>query len=275
MTAKKALSVWFNQMVAVSEFGGTYFLTFFVLFVIFITKKTKNKNKLLTSLLYTLITFISIVLFWALARPISRDFPISYINPINVIFDTIIEKMNSSGNINAFKGLTYILGFQALGTTAGFLTFYGLYALLRWTQNSYFENLPKLSFKEITFINYNEKTSGFAIKELIFIFLFAITIPFMARVNPVTSGLLLIHVVMINMVILFVILYLSSYFNFYAFHIFIAAGFCILNLMLDKKNAGKNLAHFGISLGYSIIIPSIIGIITFAIVKQGGMLNAY
>ncbi|WP_041593998.1 MAG4940 family membrane protein [Mycoplasma crocodyli] len=275
MTPLKALTTYFNKTIALSEFGSNYFLTFFILLVILIIKKRKNNSNLLISFLFVITTFVSIVIFWGLTKSLGADFPISYLNPINVIFDSVVEFVNVKNGQSSLSGLAYILGFQFLGVLAGFLTFILFYYILRRQFNSYFEQNTNVTLYEICLKNYEEKVSTNSIKEVFFIFLYTITIPIFNRVSHIQSGLKTFDVLLINMAILFFIFFLSSNFKFYTFHIFIGLGFTIMSLILEQKQIRKIIINFSISLSTSIIIPIVIGLITFFIIKGGSHAFSY
>ncbi|AIA29628.1 hypothetical protein MCFN_02510 [Mycoplasmopsis californica] len=271
MTGLHVLTNNFNKTVALSEFGANCFLAFFVLLSLYIFKRAKNTSKIIQSLIFTLITFVAIVMFWGLMVAVSDDTPIMYINPISVLFDAVVETLNTKGSIfKSFIGVPYILGFQFLGSMSGFILFVAMFYLFKKIPSNYFENQTSVTLKEILFQNHNEKTLAFTIKETIFVFLLAITITMTPRI-PHTYSLNHFTSVILNMIILFTILTISSYFNFFAFHIFLATGFAILNLILadDNKKKTQIIKHYFINLAITIAVPIIVALITIGIYKGG------
>ncbi|MBZ4195289.1 MAG4940 family membrane protein [Mycoplasma tauri] len=277
MTGLKVLSNVFNKTVALTEFGSNYFLAFFVLMCIYVFNRTKNQSRLIKSLMFTLITFVSIVLFWGLSSALSNDIPIMYVNPIGVIFDAFVEMINTKGDIfKSFKGVPYVLGFQFLGVLAGFLTFIGLFYLFKTIPSNYFDKDIKPDLKYALFQNHNERTIAFSSKEAIFILLMTITIAITKRI-PHSYGLNYFTTLLINMIVLFTILLFSSYFNFFSFHIFLATGFSILNLIFtnNKRDKIQIIKHYLIDLLLTIMIPVIAALITIGIYKGGNNSYAY
>ncbi|VEU75101.1 Uncharacterised protein [Mycoplasmopsis maculosa] len=277
MTGLKVLSNSFNKIIALTEFGSNYVLAFFVLFCLYIFKRAKVQSKLVKSLAFTLITFMSIIMFWAISKAVSNDIPIMYINPITVIFDSIVEIINiKSPKISSFIGLPYVLGFQFLGSLAGFITFVLIFYLFKKVPSNYFEENEKYTLKDILFSNHNEKTLAFSLKEIMFILIMTITISLTSR-NSITYGFNHFTLVLANMILLFTILLISSYFNFFTFHIFLGTGFTILNLITskNKKEKIKIITHYFIDFSATILIPAIIALLTILIIKGGKQKYAY
>ncbi|MGV2393153.1 UNVERIFIED_CONTAM: hypothetical protein O8I53_09420 [Campylobacter lari] len=195
-----------------------------------------------------------------------------------MIFDAVVENLNfKSTDQSTLFGAVYIISFQFLGTLAGFLTFLGYFYSFRKLQNDYFENNKKITLKDILFSNHNENSIAFGFKEALFILLFTITIAMSSRIS-ISYGLGHFEFLLINMLFLLTILMLSSFFNFYAFHIFIATGFAILNLIVyckEKRTVLKINLHYFLDLALTILIPFLIGLGTILIIKQGGLKYAY
>ncbi|MDC4163232.1 hypothetical protein LNO75_01390 [Mycoplasma sp. T363T] len=99
---------------AITEFGANFVLSFLILFVFLIIKSKKIENKLVVSTMFVLVVFISVIATWAWSRILTDSFPIVYLNPVNVVFDAIVQMINlknskTSNWSDSLTGLGYIL----------------------------------------------------------------------------------------------------------------------------------------------------------------------
>ncbi|MDC4181846.1 MAG4940 family membrane protein [Mycoplasma bradburyae] len=267
---------------AITEFGANFVLSFLILFVFLIIKSKKIENKLVVSTMFVLVVFISVIATWAWSRILTDSFPIVYLNPVNVVFDAIVQMINlknskTSNWSDSLTGLGYILPMQLAGILAGFVCFFIFYLIVTKSRQTYLTNV---AFNQILFKNSEEKTSHYAFKDLLFIVIYTSVIPLIAVINPVSSGLRRIDYLLITTLVLFVIIYLSSFFNFYTFDIFLSFGFSLFStifLLMDKtqdkqevkKELKKTWLHFAISFVITFVVAIVIAFIIYQIFIQG------
>ncbi|WP_350266450.1 MAG4940 family membrane protein [Mycoplasmoides gallisepticum] len=282
MRSLNILTKTWDYGTAITEFGANFVLAFLIMFVFMIIRSKKIENRLVISSFFVFVVFISIISTWAWARVLMDSFPIVYLNPINVIFDAIVQMVNLQNSSNShltdsLKGLGYILPMQLVGILSGFVCFYIFYILITKSKQTY---IKTVAFNQILFKTDNQKTVYFAFKDFIFILIYTAVIPMISLINPVASGLRRIDYLIVSMIVLFVIIYLSSFFEFYTFDILLSFAFAIFStffLLIDQNSDKQTIKtelkntwlHFLISLIITLVIAIVLAIIVYQIFIQG------
>lgn len=104
-----------------------------------------------------------------------NSFPIVYLNPINVIFDAIVQMVNlqnssTSHLTDSLKGLGYILPMQLVGILSGFVCFYIFYILITKSKQTY---IKAVAFNQILFKTDNQKRFILLLKILFYLNLYS------------------------------------------------------------------------------------------------------
>ncbi|MCE6115340.1 MAG4940 family membrane protein [Mycoplasmopsis agalactiae] len=290
-----ALRRYWNPTAFAFEFITVLFLVFFVftwMFLYFLSKK--NKNKVFLSVGYTIATALAFFLPWAFAS-IGSKLPVyPMLNPLVVIFQSFLrgfgktgQVVGNSGLIGAplWQGLPYIFGAQIIGGFAGFALFIGLFYSfkLMFKNNADYEWLKSFGLAGL-FVKDHQMTLGkYSIKEAIFITMLIALLPFSAMIDTTNYQLNHFQIKLIEILIVGIIIFISSYFDFFAFHlIFPLIELVTKTALLVKSNSeNKNentkaylqsLYKFLIVLALTIIIPIIIAFIAVAIKSKTGVI---
>ncbi|MCE6056484.1 hypothetical protein J7889_02670 [Mycoplasmopsis agalactiae] len=290
-----ALRRYWNPTAFAFEFITVLFLVFFVftwMFLSFLSKK--NKNKVFLSVGYTIATALAFFLPWAFAS-IGSKLPVyPMLNPLVVIFQSFLrgfgktgQVVGNSGLIGAplWQGLPYIFGAQILGGFAGFSLFIGLFYSfkLMFKNNADYEWLKSFGLAGL-FAKEHQMTLGkYSIKEAIFITMLIALLPFSAMIDTTNYQLNHFQIKLIEILIVGIIIFISSYFDFFAFHlIFPLIELVIKTALLVKSNSEnkkentkaylQSLYKFLIVLALTIIIPIIIAFIAVAIKSKTGVI---
>ncbi|QJR43857.1 MAG4940 family membrane protein [Mycoplasma miroungirhinis] len=307
MTPNQLLTKSWNKTGFMYEFIAVYTLIFFVaLWVFFAKLNKKENNKLYMTLGFTLATFLMFVIPWSWSYFLANRRSFALANPIIVLLQAMLQGadiIKKSFN-PIFSGIWYLIGGEILGGIAGFITFIPLFYLLK----HYFKDIEKYSenLKEITLLNIfkiNSKANNnikiFPIKEAIFISLFTATVPFLNYIHQVNYGATTFDKMFLILIVVAFTIYISSYFGYYAFHIF----FSFMNLVLSiiyvlsnlikyvwnlkvnkvndktklinwKKNIIQDTWSFLITSSLTIVIPLIFGsIVAQVLIHSGAGLN--
>ncbi|CBH40751.1 MAG4940 family membrane protein [Mycoplasmopsis agalactiae] len=290
-----ALRRYWNPTAFAFEFITVLFLVFFVftwMFLSFLSKK--NKNKVFLSVGYTIATALAFFLPWAFAS-IGSKLPVyPMLNPLVVIFQSFLrgfgktgQVVGNSGLIGAplWQGLPYIFGAQILGGFAGFALFIGLFYSFKliFKNNADYEWLKSFGLAGL-FAKEHQMTLGkYSIKEAIFITMLIVLLPFSAMIDTTNYQLNHFQIKLIEILIVGIIIFISSYFDFFAFHlIFPLIELVIKTALLVKSNSEnkkentkaylQSLYKFLIVLALTIIIPIIIAFIAVAIKSKTGVI---
>ncbi|CAL59192.1 hypothetical protein MBOVJF4428_00126 [Mycoplasmopsis agalactiae] len=290
-----ALRRYWNPTAFAFEFITVLFLVFFVftwMFLSFLSKK--NKNKVFLSVGYTIATALAFFLPWAFAS-IGSKLPVyPMLNPLVVIFQSFLrgfgktgQVVGNSGLIGAplWQGLPYIFAAQIIGGFAGFALFIGLFYSfkLMFKNNNEYEWLKSFGLAGL-FVKDHQMTLGkYSIKEAIFITMLIAILPFSAMIDTTNYQLNHFQIKLIEILIVGIIIFISSYFDFFAFHlIFPLIELVIKTALLVKSNSEnkkentkaylQSLYKFLIVLALTIIIPIIIAFIAIAIKSKTGVI---
>ncbi|EIN15440.1 Hypothetical protein, predicted transmembrane protein [Mycoplasmopsis agalactiae 14628] len=290
-----ALRRYWNPTAFAFEFITVLFLVFFVftwMFLSFLSKK--NKNKIFLSVGYTIATALAFFLPWAFAS-IGSKLPVyPMLNPLVVIFQSFLRGFGKTGQVVGnngligaplWQGLPYIFGAQILGGFVGFALFIGLFYSfkLMFKSNSDYEWLKSFGIAGL-FAKEHQMTLGkYSLKEAIFITMLIALLPFSAMIDTTNYQLNHFQIKLIEILIVGIIIFISSYFDFFAFHlIFPLIELVIKTALLVESNSDnkkentkaylQSLYKFLIVLGLTIIIPIIIAFIAVAIKSKTGVI---
>lgn len=290
-----ALRRYWNPTAFAFEFITVLFLVFFVftwMFLSFLSKK--NKNKVFLSVGYTIATALAFFLPWAFAS-IGSKLPVyPMLNPLVVIFQSFLrgfgktgQVVGNSGLIGAplWQGLPYIFGAQILGGFAGFALFIGLFYSfkLMFKSNADYEWLKSFGLAGLFAKDHQMTLGKYSLKEAIFITMLIALLPFSAMIDTTNYQLNHFQIKLIELLIVGIIIFISSYFDFFAFHlIFPLIELVIKTALLVKSNSEnkkentkaylQSLYKFLIVLALTIIIPIIIAFIAVAIKSKTGVI---
>ncbi|MCE6061750.1 hypothetical protein J8A71_02460 [Mycoplasmopsis agalactiae] len=290
-----ALRRYWNPTAFAFEFITVLFLVFFVftwMFLSFLSKK--NKNKVFLSVGYTIATALAFFLPWAFAS-IGSKLPVyPMLNPLVVIFQSFLrgfgktgQVVGNSGLIGAplWQGLPYIFGAQILGGFAGFALFIGLFYSfkLMFKNNADYERLKSFGLAGLFAKDHQMTLGKYSLKEAIFITMLIALLPFSAMIDTTNYQLNHFQIKLIELLIVGIIIFISSYFDFFAFHLIFPLIELVIKTALLVKSNNENkkentkaylqsLYKFLIVLALTIIIPIIIAFIAVAIKSKTGVI---
>ncbi|TDV24349.1 hypothetical protein BCF59_0310 [Mycoplasmopsis mustelae] len=289
MTPRKLLLVFWNQSGFLFEFFGSFTLVFFVLIWILIKFIQKPKNdKFFTTLGFTAATFLAFIIPWALSYFTSQSRATPFINPVNVILQSKLQSFNirnSEQVAETYKGTFYLIGGQFAGGLSGFLIFSLLFYLIKRSllkNEECKENIQTLQIWDILKVPHNINNSWwkYLIKEFVFISIFVVVVPMINYIENAEYGTNGIWKLVITLIIVWIFLFISSYFGFFAFDIvFNVIAYILFLIEVLYKWNNKNLKniknviileHIKISIViiFTILIPFIYGTIAIEIAKS-------
>lgn len=290
-TPRRVLDSSFNATVFTFEIIAVFLLVFFCLvwkLIAVILKK--NENKIFLTLGFVLATFISILVPIGLSAIGSRNPIHLMINPLIVIFNSFLLGYGASGQTPLakgilgqpiVKGIPYLIGGQILGGLFGLLFFYIFFCLYKFVNK---KNLEQNKTNELTFLSLfanksNLSIGRFVVKESFFILLLMLLFPFIGMINTATYSSNHFQLHLAQLVVIGVIILISSFFNFFAFHLIFPIIEIIMQsiiyLKLDKEQRNKEKKNYLmqwtkllIVILLTILIPIIIAFICIAIKIQ-------
>ncbi|WP_375162445.1 MAG4940 family membrane protein [Mycoplasma cottewii] len=291
-TPGEALRTYFNGTVFTFEIIGVFLLVFFVFtFKLLSIILKKQNNKLFLSVCFTMSTALAFFLPYAFASIISKTAIAPFLNPMIVLFKSILIGFGKSGQdltgltgSMLTKGIPYIFAGQLIGGILGFVAFLGFfYAIKRTYANKVdYELLQQTTIKSFFQTKSELSTLGFSIKEFIFITSLIIVMPLISMIDHGIYRIDMFGILLIELFVIWVILFISSFLEYFSFHLF----FPILDIvfktvnfaLLDKEVKKQELKGFLTELLklllvviFSITIPIVIGFICILIKMQTGV----
>lgn len=260
----------------VVELVALLFLTFFVLIWKWIADAyiRKNKNLFLAST-WTLTTFLMIVLSWANSHYLTNSSPTPIGNPIVIFGHIFLQAFNANtsslgnnanfGEIH-YQGIFYLLGGEFIGFILGFFLFFVIFLGIKKLKKPKFALFCNVTFEELFKIE-ADNSIYYAVKEIIFIAIFSICLLFIPYINTTAYSTSLFYNRLILIVAIFFMIYLSSYFGFFAFNLFIALLFHLINLiMIFKKERKNNQQIKNIALQNKFLIINVLTLVIVSII---------
>ncbi|AAT27902.1 MAG4940 family membrane protein [[Mycoplasma] mobile] len=236
------LTSW-NLGTAISEMIGSTTLIFLVLMTRYFVAHffSKKYSFILFSLGFTISFFIAIIMAWVIGGFINGlGQAAGIVTPLAVILISFIK--------NTFVSIPYVVGFQLIGALLGSLlfiaVFYAFYNFIGDKINSNFK-IEIRKIIETEHLSFGKHT----IKEIIFQFFFVVSLGFIGYLDVITYGLEVIDKVLITLTIIFILLLISSKFNFYLFALTVSVAFLILQGIFNVfkwQNLAKTLIAFWI-----------------------------
>ncbi|WGI36698.1 MAG4940 family membrane protein [Mesomycoplasma lagogenitalium] len=282
MTVENILKTSFRLDAFLFEFISNFLLIFLILILMLIKKIEKIKNlKLFYATSFSLVFIISVVTTWAISRYYSKFSAEPFVSPSHVILFSILKATPFKSDTLYFydQGIFYILSSQFLASIFAFLAYILVfYNLKKWSNyKSKFENIH---FYEIIEQKNDSNPIKFLVKELIFIVFYLITIPFIGQINAIYYNWDHFKALLITFSFLFFILFISSFFGFFTFHLFFSLIVIFCNLMailkekreniITKKEVNKKITFISINGLISIILTFVLPIIVATIIWQIG-----
>ncbi|WP_025755574.1 MAG4940 family membrane protein [Mycoplasmopsis cricetuli] len=274
MTNFEKLNTFYDANVFSIEFIGSLFLTFFVFMAKYFVIKTKKGNIFL-AISYTSSVVISIVFTWTISRFLMRVESSAYLNPINVIVQSFIQGITKNLNgLPLINGIWYLLGAQLLGSLVAVFFLFFATLFLEWYLNVnqkkfymffmfFISKTNDNKNENITFYDLfkSEKVASLKhfIKELFFISIFILLVPFIGYINDIKFQVNNYNKTFIMTVIVGIILIFSSKFNFFMFSIWINLVYLIVRLIF-KKITKNEIINFLSSLSLTIFLSMLISI---------------
>ncbi len=290
-----ALRKFWNPTAFAFEFLTVLFLVFFVftwMFLSFLSKK--NKSKIFLSVGYTIATALAFFLPWAFAS-IGSKLPVyPMLNPLVVIFQSFLRGFGKTGQVVGdnnligsplWQGMPYIFGAQILGGFAGFALFIGLFYSFKamFKTNVDYEWLKSFKLSNLFTKEHHLTLGKFSAKEALFITMLIALLPFSAMIDTTNYQLNHFQIKLIELLVVGIIIFISSYFDFFAFHLIFPLIQLVIKtaLLVKSNNENKNenlkaylqsLYRFLIVLALTIIIPIIIAFIAIGIKSKTGVI---
>lgn len=263
MNINEVVSTNWNLGTAISEMIGSFTLIFLVFFTRYFVGKYLSKKYafVLLSLGFTISFFISIIMAWIIGGFINGAGQVAgIVAPSRIILASFIK--------NSFISLPYVLGFQIIGAIIGAFSFLLVYFLLERFILS--KNQIKFSDDIKSVITLESFSFGKnSVKELIFQFFFIFSVGFISYLDPIAYGLEAIQKTMINLLIIFVLLLISSKFNFFMFSFTVSLSFAILQAVF-KIFKWKEFAKVLVAFAIQILISYIAALGAIGIVDLSG-----
>lgn len=241
------LSKWFNANVFATEFSIVLGMVLFVFLWALAVKIFKYKRvALVNSFGFALSFLIAAVIPWGTSRIIYPEGLTTFINPISVLTQSILRASKHVPKFGlgiAYQGIFYIIGAQLLGAIAGYVLFTGIFYFIKSTKNHETLNevnsvMDLLKFTDALTIRKN------IIKEIFFIGLFATTLSWLPFINPAQFGSNHFWVILVSTIIVFALIFMSSPFNGFAFHLafpLLSGIDAIINLIKNKIKDKKSI----------------------------------
>ncbi|WFQ90759.1 hypothetical protein MFERI13461_00176 [Mycoplasma feriruminatoris] len=287
-----ALRTFFNPTVFSFELLSVATLVFLVfLWKLFAVILKKQHNKIFISSGYTIATLLAFYLPWAFSSIASQTSVYPFLNPLSVFYLSVLKGLANSGQVlnssntiigsPLLKGIPYILTGQLIGGFLGFGLFVLLFYLIKKVnQNDLENNINHLTMTMITRFNDKSSIKWYTIKEAAFITMLMLLLPLISMTNTAFYKTNDFQVKLIEGLVVGVIIFASSFVNFFCFHLF----FLIINIIfktvsylkLEKQlkqesDYYKDLTKFFIVLILSIIIPMILAFLAILIKMASGV----
>lgn len=287
MTPKQLLSTFWNTQGFFTEVLAVFILVFFVLlFKMLITAFKVKGTKIILPLGFSLITFLMYVQLWASSKYLFNTPQTPLVNPIFVLLQSFLQgyKLGNGLNPSSFKplynGVPYLIGGQLLGFIFAISLFLVLFIPIKYYLakiNPKYQDIKKMTIFEV--FHRDDKTLvGFSIKESIFLIIFTVSVGFAFYIKPTEFGTTKYDLLIVSTVIIFILLFFSSYFGYFAFLIYLDWFIAVLNFIENLKTkcnlqivqsdfrlSFTSLFQMLITTVLTIIIPIIVGAIVIAI----------
>ncbi|MGZ9755428.1 MAG4940 family membrane protein [Mycoplasma sp. 246B] len=293
MTAKQLLSTYWNKSAFLFEFFASFTLVFFILLWLLIKYMHKPKNeKLFNTIGFTLATFLAFIIPWALSYFTANVPAFPQLNPLSVILQTRLQGFSiSTGEAGTLdKGVYYLIGGQFSGAFGGLIVFAGIFFLVKNSlskSKEYKEIFQTLQIWDLLKVRhpYNESWWKYIIKEFIFITTFVIIVPMLGYINDTNYGTNPYFKLFITLIVVWIFLFISSFFGFFAFDIVfnvIAYLLIVIEILYHLKSIKSNdqktkqikqlmlleTIKITTTLLFTVIIPLIYGIVAVEIGKS-------
>ncbi|QSF13552.1 MAG4940 family membrane protein [Mycoplasma sp. Mirounga ES2805-ORL] len=302
MNTKQLLEASWNKIGFIYEFLSVFTLIFFsLMWILFAKLLKKQNNKIFIASGFTLATFLMFVLPWAYSFIFAKKQSFALLNPLIVIIQSTLQGFDSVDKTwhPIYKGSGYLIGGQLLGGLLGFVFFVPFYWLIKRLyidSLEYGEIVREWKIKNI--LKQDSKANKtwwvFAIKEAIFISLFVSTVPMVNYISTSFYGLNNFTIMLTTLILIWFILFASSFFGFFAFHIVFPLITLILTISTyvfnviqttrvkqkDSKKECKlelievatSLYQFMVCVFLTIIIPIIFGHVFLLISENTGII---
>ncbi|WP_434343690.1 hypothetical protein V2P32_00760 [Mycoplasma sp. 06067-C1-B144P-99-0482-3] len=287
-----ALRTFFNSTVFSFEILSVATLIFLVfLWKLFAVILKKQDNKIFLSSGYTIATLLAFYLPWAFSSIASQTSVYPFLNPLSVFYLSVLKGLANSGQVlNSsntligsllWKGIPYILTGQLIGGFLGLSLFVGLFFLIKKINQTGLEN--NINHLKISMIvSFDDKLSlkWYTIKEIAFIMMLMLLLPLISMTNTAFYKTNDFQIKLIEGLVVGVIIFASSFVNFFCFHLF----FSLINIILktisylklskqlkQQSTYYKDLIKFFIVVILTIIIPMILAFFAILIKMASGV----
>ncbi|MGY6172168.1 MAG4940 family membrane protein [Candidatus Mycoplasma pogonae] len=273
MNSIEALSTYWSSKVFASEFIGVFVLTFAIWFASYFFKKYFNsQGRLFLPITFALALIFANVFTWVLAKFYSNTAIYTFLNPANVIFQSLIKGIGKDFTGNPLlKGVPYIIGAQFLAAITANFAYIAAAKIFTWISGSD-KNVNKIQVLPADVLPSleNELTIGkHAVKEGFFLMIMFIIGPFIAHL-PIAYQANDFDKFLLTVVFIFILLALSSRTNWFMFNLAFSISKLTLHLIYWRYNLAL-FKNFAISITLYVTLPIIVSLIYLAIAKHSNI----